>query len=175
MDGTPYPADQTGQLQMESLRAVHIFQAQPVVYDGNVTRLVFTQWDDSNTSTLRQVSLENDTTFTAFYRKQYYVTVISPYGTPLGSGWYDENSTATILVQPPIIGQESVAFTRWTGDATGSQPSLSMFVDSPKTVQAEWTHLSNEPTQSNAPFVMWMIFCGMVFLVLLALNFRRRS
>ncbi len=175
MDGTPYPADQAGQLQMESLRGVHIVQAQPVVYDGNVTRLVFTQWDDSNTSTLRQVSLENDTTFTAFYRKQYYVTVISPYGTPLGSGWYDENSTATILVQPPIIGQESVAFTRWTGDATGSQPSVSMFVDSPKTVQAEWTHLSSEPTQSNAPFVMWVIFCGMVFVVLLGLNFRRRS
>jgi hypothetical protein len=175
IDGAQHTTDQAGHFEMESLRGTHIVLAPPVLYDGNVTRLVFTQWDDSNTSTLRQVTLENDTTLTAIYRRQYYLTVTSPYGTPLGSGWYDENSTATILVQPPIVAQESVAFSRWISDATGTQPSTSIFMNSPKTAEAEWNHLGVEPPQSNDTSVLWVIFSGMVFAVLLIVNLKRRS
>jgi len=175
VDGTQYTSDQAGHFEMETLRGMHSVQIPPLVYEGNVTRVVFTHWSDSNNSPLRQVGLENDTTLSASYRKQYYVAVISPYGTPFGSGWYDENSTATILVQPPISGLESLVFTQWKRDASGAQPSTSIFVDSPKTAEAEWTHYSSEPTQSNFPFVVWVIFSGMVFAVLLVVNLKRRS
>jgi hypothetical protein len=71
--------------------------------------------------------------------------------------------------------QEGVSFTRWTGGALGTQPSASIFVDSPKTAQAEWTHYGSEPSQSNLPYVVWVIFSGVVFAVLLVVNLKRRS
>jgi hypothetical protein len=175
IDGTHYTADQKGQLGIETTRGVHTVSALPIVYDGNMSRLVFVRWEDSTTSTLRQVSLENDTGLTAFYRKQYYVTVTSRYATPLGSGWYDENSTATIIIQPPLITQENLVFLRWTGDATGTQPTTTLTVNSPRTVQAEWAHISSESTQFNFPAMLWAVFSGLAFAAMLIMNVRRRS
>jgi hypothetical protein len=175
IDGTHYTADQTGQLGIETRRGVHTVSALPIVYDGNMSRLVFVGWEDSLTSTLRQVSLGNDTGLTAFYKKQYYVKVTSPYGTPIGSDWYDENSTATIIVQPPLIMQENLVFLQWTGDATGKQPTITLTVNAPKTVRAEWGHIRSESTQSRFPAMFWAVFSGVAFAAMLIMNVRRRS
>jgi len=72
------------------------------------------------------------------YRTQYYLDVISEFGNPTGSGWFDANSTANISVTTPQgLGVQKV-FDRWEGDQVSTSPTLSILVDSPKTLTAVW-------------------------------------
>jgi len=72
------------------------------------------------------------------YQTQYYVDVISESGNPTGSGWFDANSTTNISVTTPQgIGVQKV-FDRWEGDNASTSPTLSILVDSPKTLTAVW-------------------------------------
>jgi len=79
---------------------------------------------------------------TGYYKTQFYLTVVSPYGTPGGEGWYDKDSTAYATVTPLTVpGPAGVryVFTRWSGDATGTtSPSDLIIIDAPKTAMASW-------------------------------------
>lgn len=71
----------------------------------------------------------------------YYLTVVSPYGTPGGEGWYDMGDTAYATLDVGLVEESGViyGFTGWTGDASGwylvSEPIL---MDGPKTAIAAW-------------------------------------
>ena len=72
------------------------------------------------------------------YRTQYYVDVRSEYDNPTGSGWFDENSMVNVSVtMPPGFGVRKV-FDRWEGDQTSTSPTISILVNSPKTLTAVW-------------------------------------
>jgi uncharacterized repeat protein (TIGR02543 family) len=77
-----------------------------------------------------------------YYKTQFYLTVVSPYGTPGGEGWYDKDSTAYATVTPLIVpGPVGVryVFTGWGGDAKGTtSPSDPIIMDAPKTAIANW-------------------------------------
>jgi hypothetical protein len=79
---------------------------------------------------------------TGYYKTQFYLTVVSPYGTPGGEGWYDKDSTAYATVTPLIVpGPAGVryVFTQWGEDATGTtSPSDPIIMDAPKTAMASW-------------------------------------
>jgi hypothetical protein len=72
--------------------------------------------------------------------RQYYVVVSSPFGSPQGTGWCVANTTITISVTSPIDHGNSTrhVFVRWSGDYSGTSSSASVFLDSPKTILAEW-------------------------------------
>ena len=79
----------------------------------------------------------------AKYEKQYYVQVSSQYGTPTGSGWYDEGSTATIQVenQLPEQGGWGSLGANWVFDhwsTGGSADPSTVTVDSAKSINAVW-------------------------------------
>ena len=80
VDSTEYIASPTGQVELETHRGVHSYAVQATV-DQNDTRYFFVQWDDANTSTVRSMTLTENTTLNAMYRVQYFVTVTSPNGT----------------------------------------------------------------------------------------------
>ncbi len=109
-----------------------------------------------------QVPIQTEQTI--IYTPQYYLTVVSPYGTTAGEGWYDEGAEAYAEVDPLVVpGEEGVqyVFTGWSGDATGeTSPSDPIFMYGPKTAIANWktqyylTVISNplgitEPTGSG--------------------------
>jgi uncharacterized repeat protein (TIGR02543 family) len=78
----------------------------------------------------------------ALWKTQYYLTVVSPYGTAGGEGWYDKytyaQATVTPLIVPGGTGVQYV-FTGWSGDASGTtSPSNSIYMDGPKTAVANW-------------------------------------
>jgi hypothetical protein len=62
-------------------------------------------------------------TATAHYRLEYYLTVLSPFGTVGGEGWYPSGSTAYATLNTGLIdhgnGTRRV-FTSWSGDASGN-------------------------------------------------------
>ena len=82
-------------------------------------------------------------TATAHYRLEYYLTVLSPFGTVGGEGWYPSGSTAYATLDTGIVdhgnGTRRV-FTNWSGDASGNNYAQSdpITMDGPKTAVANW-------------------------------------
>jgi len=68
----------------------------------------------------------------------HFLTIIAENGTVTpGSGSYDENTTVT-LTATPDPGYE---FTEWTGDVSGTNPVINVYMDADKTVTAVFTPL----------------------------------
>ena len=156
-DGTVHKIPNTSIVGLETKQGLHTVAVQPVTYVNSWTRIVFTGWEDGSADATRQLNLDNDTGIIANYRLQYFVNVTSPYGTPTGSGWYDENSTMAASVEPPVDNEagNQVIFALWRGDMNGTDSRVLMSIDSPKTVQAEWTPFSSsEPAGTNSSLVL---------------------
>jgi hypothetical protein len=172
-DGTHYAVSKY--VQFETKPGMHIVQLQPIIYLSGSTRAVFTRWEDGTSTPIRQVSMDSNTTLLAFYRKQYFVNATSSYGHVLGSGWYDENSTAAILLQPPMVSEAGVLFSHWTGDSRNSSTRTLLFVDSPKAIQAKWDAVGNHNGSNSLDILVTISPSVIVFVVLLILSLMRTS
>ncbi len=174
-DGSQFATNSSGLAEIHTTPGQHLIQIQPFVYLSNASRLRFTGWEDSTNATTRQLNLENDTTLDAIYTQQYLLQVSSQYGQPIGSGWYDANSLATVLVQPPMLNEPPVFFSNWTTGMNQSEVRNLIPVDSPTMVAAVWnsTPSSQEPTSpSQNP---WLILSALAFIILLVLNLKTRT
>ncbi|MEM2352499.1 MAG: hypothetical protein QXT26_08845, partial [Thermoproteota archaeon] len=83
---------------------------------------------------------------TAHYTPEYYLTVISPYGTVGGAGWYSNGSTAYATLDTGMVdhgnGTRRV-FTHWSEDASGTNYAQS----NPITMNESKTAIANWKTQ----------------------------
>jgi hypothetical protein len=109
---------------------------------ANRTRLVFMNWtgDYNSTSTSLSINMTKPVTIQANWIRQYYVTILSPTGSPTGAGWYDAGSTASVSVEPIVQfpnGTREV-FTGWNTTRLAQAPSLQFIVTSPAQLQALW-------------------------------------
>jgi hypothetical protein len=174
-DGSEFRIPDTGNIYLETIPGPHTFQVEPVTYLTPQTRVVFTGWDDGSTDPTRLITLRNDTSIFANYRVQYFVNVTSAYGIPSGSGWYDENSTVSISIQPPAVNESKVIFARWEGDVNSSDSRIVLTVNSPKTVVVEWVSFpSYESVGTNIALLLFGSFL-FGFTLLWNLNPGRRS
>lgn len=115
---------------------------QSTVQYANKTRLVFTGWNSTVArDPTAQITVNSPTTLQAGWKSQYLVTIQSSYGGPIGAGWYDVGSNVPVYVQKEIDYTNSTRriFAGWTGDYTGSSPNSTVHVNSPKTLNADWT------------------------------------
>jgi CARDB len=122
--------------------AVQVNAANPSNVTANASRLIFTGWsgDINSTSTSVMANMSRPVTLTAGWTKQYYVTILSPTGSPTGSGWYNAGNIATVAVQSTVEyanGTRQV-FTGWNSTSLGSNPTAQIYVNSPTTLQASW-------------------------------------
>jgi len=112
------------------------------------TRHIFLSWTvDESKVKENPITIEMNSPHTAIanYKTQHYLTVKSEYGSPVGEGWYDAGSNATISIESQIptsdwsgaLGGKYV-FSGWTGDLTSSDASTTIVVDKSKTVTATW-------------------------------------
>jgi uncharacterized repeat protein (TIGR02543 family) len=89
----------------------------------------------------------------AIYRKQYYLNVTSPLGQASGTGWYDEASTPTFGVTPPIVTDNGAhVFIGWMGDSNDTSPSSSVLVNGSKNIEASWKEI--KPAGGSAS-ILW--------------------
>lgn len=74
------------------------------------------------------------------YKEQFYVNVISEFGKPLGTGWYDSGTIAEMSVMPSDESITRHLFAGWQGQVIGNgkQYSVNVLVDSPKVLVANW-------------------------------------
>jgi len=98
------------------------------------------------------------------YKTQYHLEVISTYGSPTGTDWYDEGATAYVRITTNMTsGPEGVryVFVRWEGDASGEgMTSEPIIMDRPKKALAAWKtqyslRVSYDPVELFSPSTLW--------------------
>jgi hypothetical protein len=164
-DGTVFRIPTSGTVSLQAELGPHTVGVQPVSSASSGTRIIFAGWEDGNSDASTVVNLDNDTIILATYRLQYFVNVTSPYGTPAGSGWYDENSTMVASVEPPLYnGTSSVIFSQWEGGNNSTELRVIVSVQSTTFVSAEWT-----PSPVLAGMNTGLVMVGAFFFVLTVL------
>jgi hypothetical protein len=121
-----------------------------IIDHGNGTRRVFTNWsgDASGTdyTSSNPIMMNGPKTAIAVWKKQYYLTVTSPYGIVGGADWYDTNTIAYATLNTGTVdygnGTRRI-FNYWSGDASGTNYAQSdpITMNGPKTAIANWKTL----------------------------------
>jgi hypothetical protein len=107
-------------------------------------RYIFKSWSNQGSQT-HSVSVSQPTTFTADYTTQYYLSIQSNHGNPLGSGWYHAETTAQFSVDSSTIegGNTRYNFISWSGSGSGSYSGssrkASVVMNNPITETANWS------------------------------------
>jgi len=116
------------------------------IVEEDGTRHLFVKWAGDATGTdytkSEAIHMDGPKIAIAEWKTQYYLSVVSPYDTPGGMGWYDAGDTAYATL---AYGTEDLAsgkravFTGWTGDASGKGlTSNAITMNGPKTAIALW-------------------------------------
>lgn len=120
----------------------HTFGLPADAVPGSVgTRYIFTGWNDLEKNTSRRVTVRSDTAYTALLKTQYYFSITSEYGSPIGEGWYDANTVATFKVEPlagVTANQSRHRFAGWEKGQTRWSPNNSIEISGPTSVAAQW-------------------------------------
>ena len=112
---------------------------------GNGIQYVFNYWSDGGMQK-HSVSSTVDTTFTAFFITQYYLTIISDYGTPQGQAWYDSGTVALFSIENQILEGNDTRhnFISWTGigenSYSGTKRDTTVIMNNPIIEQANWNN-----------------------------------
>lgn len=112
-------------------------------YETSISGGIGIQYVLTSASHTSPITVTGPTTVTGYYKTQYYLTVNSPYATPSGAGWYDENSLAYATLDTEVVsggtGIQHV-FTHWSGNASGTDYAQSdpITMDAPKNAEARW-------------------------------------
>ena len=121
---------------------VAVTALNPSNVTANSSRLIFNGWsgDMTTNATLLQVNVTKPVSLRANWITQYYVTIISPTGSPTGNGWYNAGQIATVGVQSTVQYSNGtrLVFTGWNSTTLGKTPSAQITVNSPTTLQAGW-------------------------------------
>jgi M6 family metalloprotease-like protein len=116
---------------------------QSTVQYSNGTRMIFNGWNSTTlgSDSTAQITVNSPTRLLAAWRTQYLITVNSEYGPPIGGGWYDAGASVQASVPAQINYSNATRriFTGWTGDFTGTSNSVTVKVNSPKTLTAQWS------------------------------------
>jgi kumamolisin len=107
----------------------------------NRSRLLFTGWSDSDTTSNTTISITMNTfkSYTANWTPQNYVQVTTPIGKATGEGWYNSGSIATVKINPTTQGiLIQQVFNGWTGGLTSTDPESKLVVNSSTIITAKW-------------------------------------
>jgi hypothetical protein len=142
----------------------------------NSTRLVFQGWQGGGNSTNTSVLLDGDIKLVGVYKPQYLLRVDSPASVYVQSKWYEPGSNVTLEVNSSVpmdwpLGALGVhyIFKGWTGDVTSNANKITLSMNTPKVVNANFT-------PDLTPLVLPVIvMVGVVGGVTLALVRRRKA
>jgi len=127
----------------DAYAVVQVTATSPSNVIDNASRLVFTNWSGDYNSESASITLTMTRPFTvnANWKAQFYVNIISPPGSVTGAGWYDVGAQATISAQSPIqvSANQRQVFAGWSGGLTSPESVVKVTVNSPITIQAQWT------------------------------------
>ncbi|MFO7889502.1 MAG: T9SS type A sorting domain-containing protein [bacterium] len=111
------------------------------------TKKMFNRWtgDFSGHSNTDSIIINQPTTITAVWDTEYFIELISDYGTTSGQGWYPEGSQVNFSVTPIVqtLGDTiKHTFIKWRGTGngsyTGNNNSHTVILNNPMIEKALW-------------------------------------
>ena len=122
---------------------VNVSVTNPSIVEPNAVRLSFNGWTGNMTSTspFLEVNMTQPVSIKANWRMQYYVTIVTPVGSPVGSGWYDAGQIDTVGVKSSIIQNttgERILLTGWNSTIPGDNATSQITVHAPVILLAKW-------------------------------------
>ena len=145
VNGVSHMSDDAGLVKVTAVRGYHVVEMPAVSYLTDHERAVFEEWSDGTHSPKRVLRISDSLQIEAFFRVQYRVNVSSELGSVIGDGWYDQNSTATIMLYPPMIRDRVDGiltvhrFNEWSLGAETRNTTLTLSVTMPMEIQAVWS------------------------------------
>ncbi len=116
--------------------------ADKIVNVNSTVRYIFVGWSNGASDTTITLTVSEPLTLRKIYKPQFYVQVYSPYGHPLGGGWYTEGEEALITVESKVSSViVDYVFQGWydeNGNVISSNPTVSFKVTSPRKLVARW-------------------------------------
>ncbi len=142
VDGQAYTGSQLPQSFDWEDGSSHTVTVASEVSGGPGVRYLFTQWNDGNVDLMRTIKVSGSLDLTARFKTQYFLKVVSDYGSTSGEGWYDSGTQAFASVNPREVSANipyKYVLTGWSGDAGGAgDRSNPITMDGPKTARAVW-------------------------------------
>ena len=115
----------------------------PILQKPDGERFLLTGWNSSilGNNPTSQITVNAPSVLLATWKTQYELTLQSSYGNLQGAGWYDAGTNVPLNIQPQLNYPNSTrrVFTGWTGDYIGPSTNVTVQMDSPKTITANWT------------------------------------
>ena len=104
------------------------------------TKRYFDGWsgDSTSTSASSSIMMNGPKFLTAKWRTEFLLTLTSEYGTPTGAGWYSEDLSVGISVEPVQGFLIRHIFDGWSGDITSTDASTNVNMNTPKVITAVW-------------------------------------
>jgi len=151
--------------------STHTLQVIATVLGNPGVRYVFLQWRDGSRDLSRTITATKHGDYSALFKTQYELKVISDWGNPQGGGWYDAGSKATFSVTSPLpepgwlglLGGK-VILQEWTGSSSAKTATSTITMDGPKTVQAIWI------TDNSQVYITLAILAVAVIILLLVIR-----
>lgn len=85
------------------------------------------------------ITLNQNVTETAIWKKQYYLSLTTQYGNVTGTGWYNANSSVPIIVKSDTVNTGTgsrVIFQGWSSGSVTNRTLIDM--DQPRAISAVW-------------------------------------
>jgi hypothetical protein len=171
-DNASVKTSSNGYAQMTLLLgSSHVVSVPPLVEFQNSTRLVFGGWSDRSNVTQRTVLLGGDSKLVGSYVVQYLLrenSIISDY---THSSWYDAGANVSLHVDQSVGGFLGLryVFKGWSGDLGSNSRSVSLIMDRPKVVSADFV------VDYSTLVIPIIVMIGIVGGILLAIFMRRKS
>ena len=117
VDGTTYSSTQTFSWARGSSHTISTISLQN---GATGVRFVWSRWSDSS-GLSHTVAPTTNTTYTATFTTQYYLTMVAGTGGTVSptSQWKNSGATVSITATPTNNTQVSYSFSGWTGSGTG--------------------------------------------------------
>lgn len=136
----PFRTDMSGRIEMRVPAGDITVEAQSEILVGQGARRIFSEWKWHTKSNPTSVRISRNTDLYLVYRTQFYLTIVSPHGSPTGEGWYDAGTDGRFAVEPIIDLRNGtrLLFNGWSGDKASKDPEGVIKVDGPKVLYASW-------------------------------------
>jgi len=140
INGFPFKTNELGRIEIRVPMGDITVEAQNEIMAGRGSRQVFSEWKWLTKSNPTFVRITQNTDLYLKYRTQFYLSLSSPYGSPIGEGWYDAGTTVRFSIEPSIdlSNRTRLMFYGWTGDQESSDFEGVAIVDKPKILHANW-------------------------------------
>jgi hypothetical protein len=140
IDGFPFFTNENGVLKVRVPSGLRKVEAQKTIGLNDGSQAFFAGWSDGDPSNPKSIMVKEDLVLKMNYEKRFEVKVESDYGNPKGQGWYSLGSLANISVETIVDNGNGtrILFKGWEGDASLKNANISIKVDGPKILKANW-------------------------------------